>query len=599
MISTKTIEEKAVNTLKAVLYECPLLSPFISENDKTPSWDGNVFVYNNERQSKSDLIGRVPVQVKGTNNEIRSQATAFNFEIDDLRNFYNDGGAILFLISNVPLLYIPNIYYAGMSVVDLKKILDEHEKQKTCSVQLKRMPVSDRDEITTIFMSFLEDAKKQKSFIGRSIPSLEQLKRNGVDIEYLTINAVGIGTRPFNVGSFISTHEFYIYAKPKGIDVEIPIDKVVNPKAATKIDGTIKVEDREHYSSYVLEYNNGSPTIIIGKGITLDVDENIHSAKMSFKPKGYLDDYIRDTKCYLDIVEHAQVSINGGTLFFDTTGKANLDSIRGSLKYYEDVKCVLDYLGVTEPLNCDMLTEVDEKRIRDAVLSVLYNRKLTVSGTDSNVIYGPYDIANLSIWVWIVKEETGLYQFYNFFEKHDVAVFEDDDDKHTKPIPSSHYLLMDKAAFVHTSNISYDAMSESIRALPHNRLLYDAVNMLMLNALNGYDDQKTKDVRNLDFADELNTWIEESDEEFDENILLLNKLQILKRRRPLTTLEKIEIGQLVDSTDDASIRCGAFLLLDDEKEAQKHYNTLTKEMQEAFLLYPICQFGNLSSDGKT
>ena len=44
-LNTKRIEESATHALKGALLRCPTLSAYISENDKTPSWDGQVFVY--------------------------------------------------------------------------------------------------------------------------------------------------------------------------------------------------------------------------------------------------------------------------------------------------------------------------------------------------------------------------------------------------------------------------------------------------------------------------------------------------------------------------------------------------------------------------
>ena len=598
MASTRIIEERAVNTLKSVLLNCPFLMPFIDTNDKTPSWDGTIFVYKDERQRNEDLIGRASIQVKGTSNEIRTETSSFSCKMSDLRNYYNDGGTILFLVSEVPLLTLPNIYYVCLSVVDLKKILDQYGKQNSYAVHLRRLPVTNPSEIATIIAAFIEDAKKQKSFVGKDILTLEQLKEKGVDIECLTFNAVGVSKAPVDIGRFISTHEFFIYAKPRGLDVEIPIDKIICPSATKQINGTVKVEDRVYYQSYFVEYNNGSPTIVIGKGIRALIDADSHSISLSYKPKGTLDDYICDTKCFIDMIEHGQISINGASLCFNVAGNGSIDSKKESLRYYEDVKRVLDYLGVTERLNCDQLTEADEKKIRDIVFSVLYNKKLTVTGTESPVIYGAYEIANLSIWVWTERDEAGLYQIYNFFENHDVATFDEEDTEHISPIPSSHYLLLSKEAFAHTSNINYTDISKSICSLSHCELLQSGVNNLMLSALNGYDSQKIKDSRILDLCDTIIEWMAVSEEEREEAALFLNRMQIIKRRRALSTNEKIEIGKLTGDEYDDMIRCGAYLLLDDSEEAQKCFDKLPDDAKKYFLTFPICNFGNIKYGGE-
>lgn len=98
-VNTKRIEESATTALKAALLRCPILESYIDSNDKTPSWDGTVFVYKSEKTKKEDLAGRVPIQIKGTEKVIVSDTATFSCSIADLNNYYKDGGCIFFLIS--------------------------------------------------------------------------------------------------------------------------------------------------------------------------------------------------------------------------------------------------------------------------------------------------------------------------------------------------------------------------------------------------------------------------------------------------------------------------------------------------------------------
>ena len=54
--NTKRIEESATHALEGALLRCPTLAAYISKNDKTPSWDGQIFVYGSADQKKSDGI---------------------------------------------------------------------------------------------------------------------------------------------------------------------------------------------------------------------------------------------------------------------------------------------------------------------------------------------------------------------------------------------------------------------------------------------------------------------------------------------------------------------------------------------------------------
>ena len=130
-LNTKRIEESATHALKGALLRCPTLSAYISENDKTPSWDGQVFVYGSAEQKKSDGILVVPVQVKGTSKHLSAKSVSYSCEISDLRNYYQNGGCILFLVSVDLESQFHKIYYSSLQVYDLKKELDAAGKQQS------------------------------------------------------------------------------------------------------------------------------------------------------------------------------------------------------------------------------------------------------------------------------------------------------------------------------------------------------------------------------------------------------------------------------------------------------------------------------------
>ena len=66
-IDTQKVEEEAVMVVKHQLNKSPYLSTIdIPMNDKTPSWDGNVFLYKTpDDKTKKNIDCRIPAQVKG------------------------------------------------------------------------------------------------------------------------------------------------------------------------------------------------------------------------------------------------------------------------------------------------------------------------------------------------------------------------------------------------------------------------------------------------------------------------------------------------------------------------------------------------------
>ena len=99
--ATKTIypEDKNVfNALNQTKYDNVKVviigqDPYINEGDKTPSWDGELFVYNSEDFNKNNLKFVIPVQVKG--RSFAKYRNTFQVEISDLLNYKKKQNVIL------------------------------------------------------------------------------------------------------------------------------------------------------------------------------------------------------------------------------------------------------------------------------------------------------------------------------------------------------------------------------------------------------------------------------------------------------------------------------------------------------------------------
>lgn len=591
----KRIEETATTALKTALLKCPILDSYIDSNDKTPSWDGTVFVYKNDAQKKSDFIGKVPIQIKGTEKRIISNTASFLCSTVDLTNYYKDGGCIFFLVGVDPSTEKPKIFYSSMLVFDLQKLLKSAGTKKSITISLELFPEDSVDEMAHIFMTFVQNSHKQASFIGKELFSIEELQQQGTSIERLSFTASGIGINYTNLGKFVTTHSFYLYAKPKGLDIDIPVDKISHVCMNKPIDGKVCVKDIEHYSEYYIFYDNGKSTIRIGKGISLNLAEPGQKGTIRFKPTGSLSDFITDAEFFLDLMIQREISLNGANISFkdiDIPSK-RIDQYKASLEYYKNVKKAFEILGVTEELQCDKLTPDDERNIKNFVNAVLYNREIGFPNATENTIYGLFRISNLSILIWATKQQSGYYSLDNFFARHPIVCFREDDAAKQNPLPASHFFLLDSSAFIHTSNMDYQRIYEDITSVDALPYYLESVTFLLLDMLKGYDHQDRKDPALLDLIDRLLVWMGSYESGETPEILTLNKLQVVRRKRALNTAETLELGKLIEDKYSSAIRCGAYLLLGETDKAQKCFDELDENSKDQFLKFPICTFGKL------
>ena len=154
-MGSKATEELATGAVKKSILLCRLLAPYISENDKGPSWDGFVYLYNSEKQTKKDYLGRVPVQVKGTfRADISRDVISHDVETDDLRSYARDGGVIYFIVGLAERGSRERIYYAPLTRQKIQELLDRcAPDQQRKSVSFTPFPMGE-DEITAVFRAF-------------------------------------------------------------------------------------------------------------------------------------------------------------------------------------------------------------------------------------------------------------------------------------------------------------------------------------------------------------------------------------------------------------------------------------------------------------
>lgn len=248
----KTIETLSVNAVKNSIATSDILDQFISENDKEPSWDGNIYVYKNKNKRKSELQGRIPIQVKGKEcKKFPTNRVSFSISVSDLKNYLFDGGTILFVV------YIRNtdaktkIYYSSLLPIKLKNILDNTKnKQKNKSVKLSEFPTASDDK-ANICLNCLRNRQMQASFANSKLYSIEELKRLNI-LESITIPVSFVSTS--DAQTVLINNEAYIYAKIKGCSIPQPLrDIPINMFIMEEIQANISINNKLYYSKFCIK----------------------------------------------------------------------------------------------------------------------------------------------------------------------------------------------------------------------------------------------------------------------------------------------------------------------------------------------------------
>lgn len=591
-MTSKVIEELATNAVKKSIITTDFLDQFISENDKEPTWDGYVYIYDNKKKKKNDLRGRVAVQIKGKQkDEMSTDEISFPVSTVDMKNFLNDGGAIYFVV------YISSdgtkeiIYYTTLTPVKLKLYLTQAKGQDTKTLKLTPFP-TDTNRKSTIFLNFYLDCKKQVSFATKEMLSLEELEKQDI-LTGLTFSVTGYGYSQNDM--YKALYEVYLYANIKGINAPIPIDLVPGSLQTQETEPcTISVNDKVYYSSLSRIRSKDKVIVQIGKSFKITITELGAPVNINYISAPMLSDRIKDAEFLLDVLHSKHFTLNGRKLDINPAAKElqkfNIEAQKASIEFCKKMQMLLKLLNVQQDINLSTITEQEQREIHNLITAFVDKKTVRNIRKDIPVVT---KIKIQNIVLILVFEETsegsGEYNIYNFFHSNLVLMYDklDSDDKYI----TSHYSILQKDDYLQISNIDYDTILPSYQAiLKNNPAIFDRANMDMLNMISAYDENGNAKL--LKVAKSFAEWILSEDKDvLPYEIKLLNLLQIVRRERELNINEVKQLCAITEnSLTREDIKVGAYLLLGNQMAAKIHFDILDKDMQEAFKKYPIFAF---------
>ena len=211
---------------------------------------------------------------------------------------------------------------------------------------------------------------------------------------------------------------------------------------------------------------------------------------------------------------------------------------------------------------------------------------------NSSTIYS-ISINNKLIFILAIKYNDGKIKSYNYFEK-----FKKIDELSTlkfllkvneKIYEYSTYIRMNKEQLINALNMNVKTIEDSIIEL-YIPELYEKYTIFLLEVLNAYDE--TRETKWLELAEMIITLIISKQKE-NNNIDIINKYQILRRKRKLTDKEKNELKNIYDSDENIMVKASCAILIDNSYDFKFNFEKLNKKEKEEFQKYPIYNLFNL------
>lgn len=583
------------------------LKAFVNSGDKEPSFDGNIYIYDNNKYSK-DNLKRVSVQVKGKGARSKPTATIkYPVSIVDLDNYMRNGGVMFFVV------YIDKdtgdskqIYYCALLPFKIKELMKgKADGDKSINVNFSQFP-TDENDITDIFLNFHSNAQKQISFIGKELPTIEDLCKKGL-LESLTFSYVSTQGKK-EVTSYpkmLDGKELYLYANIKGGVAPIPIEyysKISQlhmsciDEVPIGVDGTVYYTGLEKtITAEKIIYRIGSSVTISFSNVDLPAD-NMDELKVnvSVKLKGTLKQRIRALE-FLIAMFNAKSFEMGGIKFPANFPDAELKKLNPSeypkmLNGYKRALAVLEKLNVKKDLPLDDFTKEDFWKLNSLIGAI-------ESGTPVRNVKGDLpSIVNLNfgglhLAMICKKQEDGTYLLWDYFDKQiDVCVF----NKDNETLPASQYSVMKADNFLTVDNLRLQSVIDGFKRMEPQQFIVENGNVIMLEMLKAYDKKPTEEL--LDAVKQMYAWLETVKQFLTDEVMLINKLQIVRRERELTFSEKQELSKVASTAKDIAYRIGAFILLNEQYEAEQLLNDMPQAEKDEFMSFPIFKFYTKSEE---
>ena len=207
------IERLAIAAVKESIALTDVLSPFLNDGDKEPSWDGSIYIHKDKRKSKEG-IKKVPVQVKGeTRKRVPpKKSPKFSATLTDMDNWKNHGGIILFVVLIDETGTNKAIYYSSLLPVLIRHLKRFSNGRKRINVPLKRFPL-DNNQKVAVMLDFYDNMQKQTSFANAPLFTVDQLQKKGIlETISMTVTTYGRPGDVKDVEALFLQDDLYAYA---------------------------------------------------------------------------------------------------------------------------------------------------------------------------------------------------------------------------------------------------------------------------------------------------------------------------------------------------------------------------------------------------
>ena len=570
-MNSSDVESIAVHILEENVFkyhEC--LETHIVKGEKTPFWDGSIWLYSDKSKTTNSFVNRIDIQLKGRHVKRFKSNNSFTMDIKYLKGYQKEiKGTLLFVVDFIDIDTY-KIYFCNLLPVDLKLILSGiRENQKSVSLKLKEINEFGVLNLKNVCVGFYKNSQRQAN--KRIIDESEFGNIEEFNIE------IPVSSDEYQ--NYLETADIYTYAKLKNSNEEVATIKGTW-ESYSVINKKVSIGCKEYYAEFTIR---GNSMLIIGP-VTIDLNKGTIQTKITGSPRKR----IKDISFIIELLKKQYVIIDKSrielTIKDTESHKIDIKNLKMQLAYYNKIVKVFKYFNTEFDMDYSLLDEFDLKNLH--LLMNLYDGKFP----DKVKELQKYNIKiNKYKFIFILLFNDN--RIINFYSTHASELIQCFINENGQMIKTSLYLNLTEDDYMGISNFDEKIVLKSFNKLEYCDEVIDSIELIVLNLLNSYD--KIKCYKYLKLADDLNQYacIKRCND-----IDIINSKQIKMRKNvPLSINDKnvlFLISEKNENKGDYSLLCCIDILLNNKYMFEKHYSQMNQEDRKTFNSWPICNFIN-------
>jgi len=350
MSSTTKIEQNAVNEVRNFVDATDCLRSYLKDNDRTPLWDGSVFVYHGEPDKKENLVGTVKAQIKGTEVKVLQSKEQHRIERHELEIYMKEGGLFFFVVEMQESdIRQRRIFYKKLTPVYIQALLDQ-KATKSIDIPLDPLP-ADYHIMEDEMLNFISDSRNQSSFVGRQgLTFDEALKGNH------QIKCEGFVNKASNktLAMQLTSQSFYLYQDTPY--AKIPIrDIELLPLVTEHIDEPVSVNGKTYFQQYSRKYDQKTVTFNIGDCLIIRMPKEGYAGTMDSKveikypKKGGIDNTVNVAEFFVALKDSTTITFGQQTIpltILEEDREKLFGNARYNLDIYRDMKALWQVMQI-------------------------------------------------------------------------------------------------------------------------------------------------------------------------------------------------------------------------------------------------------------